>query len=145
MTWKGLFQHFEQLPMDDWHTHDIEERWLYQLPNYVFITHNIMVPTPILISSVTLTTYNNNLAYGSGNDNGNEVIRSGIAIESISISPSTKLIVYYQHSTILWNSFENYIRITKQFKWKNYKINKDSNINHMKAYKRSMHKCICWS
>lgn len=80
--------------MDDYHkfkhTHDIEEWLLYQLPNYVFITHNIMVPTPILVSSVTLTTYNNDLAYGSGNDNGSGIIGSGIAIESINISPSTK-------------------------------------------------------
>jgi hypothetical protein len=49
-----------------------------------------MVPTPILISNVTVTTYNNNLTCGSGNDNGSRVIGNGIAIKSISISPSTK-------------------------------------------------------
>ncbi len=53
-------------------------------------THNIMVPTPILISSVILTTYNNDLACGNGNDNGSGVIGSGIAIKSININPSTK-------------------------------------------------------
>lgn len=147
MTWKGLFQHLEQSPMDDYHkfkhTRDIEEWWLYQLPTYVFITHNIMVPTPILISSVTLTTYSNDLAYGSGNDNGSGVIGSGVAMKALVSTLPLKLMVYYQHSTILWNFLENYVRIMKQSKWKNYKINKDSNINHMKAYKRSMHKCIC--
>jgi hypothetical protein len=56
-----------------------------------------------------------------------------------------KLMVYYQCSTLLWNFFKNCVRITKQSKWKNYKINKNSNINHKKAYKRSMHKCIRWS
>ncbi len=60
------------------------------MPNYVFITHNIMVPIPILISNVILTTYNNDLACGSGNDNGRGIIGSGVAIESITISPSTK-------------------------------------------------------
>jgi hypothetical protein len=60
-----------------------------------------MVPTLIFISNVTLTTYNNDLACGSGNDNGSGIIESGIAIESISISPSIKTNGYYQHSTLL--------------------------------------------
>jgi hypothetical protein len=60
-----------------------------------------MVPTPILISNVTLTTHNNDLACGSGNDNGSGIIESGIAIKSISISPSIKTNGYYQHSTLL--------------------------------------------
>jgi hypothetical protein len=59
-------------------------------PTMCLFTHNIMVPTPILISSVILTTYNNDLACGNGNDNGSGVIGSGIAIKSININPSTK-------------------------------------------------------
>jgi hypothetical protein len=60
-----------------------------------------MVPTPILISSVTLTTYSNDLAYGSGNDNGSGVIGSGVAMKALVSALPLKLMVYYQHSTIL--------------------------------------------
>jgi hypothetical protein len=60
-----------------------------------------MVPTPILISSVTLKTYNNNLAYGSGNDNGSGVIGSGITMKALISTLPLKLMVYYQHSILL--------------------------------------------
>jgi hypothetical protein len=55
-----------------------------------------MVPTPILISSVTLTAYNNNLARGSGNNNGSGIIRSGIAMKALVSALPLKLMVYYQ-------------------------------------------------
>jgi hypothetical protein len=60
-----------------------------------------MVPTPILISSVTLTAYNNNLARGSGNNNGSGIIRSGIAMKALVSALPLKLMVYYQCSTLL--------------------------------------------
>ncbi len=51
MAWKGLFQHLEKPPMDDYfefkHAHKIQiEEWqLYQLPNYVSITRGIVAPS----------------------------------------------------------------------------------------------------
>ncbi len=58
LAWKGLFQHLEGLPMDDYHEFcdaheaDIKERHQYWLPNYFSITKGQLVastPTPSTI------------------------------------------------------------------------------------------------
>ncbi len=68
MVWKGLFQHLEVLPMDDYNfesmcSHDIHiaELWLYWSPNYVSIINGLMV----LVATTTIST-NTNSINGSG-------------------------------------------------------------------------------
>jgi hypothetical protein len=49
------------------------------------------------------------------------------------------------HSTLLWIFYVNYNKITKGSKLKNYGVYINSNISHMKAYKRLMCEWDNWS
>ncbi len=77
MAWKGLFQHLERPPMDDYyefkHAHKIQiEEWqLYRLPNYVSITGGIVAP------SGTTTIPNTSLVSGSENGSVSGTTKSG--------------------------------------------------------------------
>jgi uncharacterized membrane protein YgcG len=77
MARKGLFQHLENLLMDDSHefrcAHDIHiDEWrVYWFPNYVFITRGIMA------LSGAMTTLGINSTSGNGSANGNGVTKSG--------------------------------------------------------------------
>jgi len=76
MAWKGLFQHLENLLMDDYHefrcAHDIQiDEWqLYWSPNYVSITKGIVAP------SSAMTTLGISSASGNKNANGSVVTES---------------------------------------------------------------------
>jgi len=82
MARKGLFQHLENLFMDDYHefkcAHDIQiNEWqLYWSPNYVSITRDI-----VALSSAT-TILGINLASGNKSANGNRVTESGRTTKS---------------------------------------------------------------
>jgi hypothetical protein len=77
MAWKGLFQHLEGPPMDDYHefkcAHEIQiEEWeLYWSPNYVSITKGIMAPSGAMV------TLSINSASGSKNASDNGTTKSG--------------------------------------------------------------------
>ncbi len=89
MAWKGLFQHLEGLPMDDYyefkcvHEIQIKEWQFYWSPNYVFITKGIVAP------SGATATLSINLASGNGNTSGNGATTSGGIIGGGSARAST--------------------------------------------------------
>jgi hypothetical protein len=91
MAWKGLFQHLENLLMDDYHefscAHDIQiNKWrLYWSPNYVSITMGIVAP------SGATTTLGISLASGNRKASGNGVTESGGTIEGGGARASTNM------------------------------------------------------
>jgi uncharacterized membrane protein YgcG len=79
MAWKGLFQHFEKLPMDVYHefrhAHEIQiEKWqLYWSPNYVYITKGIVAPS----GATTILNISSSNKSGSGSASGSGTTGSG--------------------------------------------------------------------
>ncbi len=65
---EGVFKHLQGSPINDYHefkhAHEeyIEERWLYQLPDYVSITNGILASNDTMIVSKITITYNNDFA-----------------------------------------------------------------------------------
>jgi hypothetical protein len=90
MTWKGLFQHLESLPLDEYyefkHAHEIqiEEWWLYWSPNYVSITRGIVAPSVAMATPSISSTNGSRSAISSGNTINGGITEGGGARASTS-------------------------------------------------------------
>ncbi len=102
-AWKGLFQHLEGSPMDEYHefrrAHEIliNEWRLYRSPNYVSIIRGIVAP------SGATTTLNISLASGSATSSG--TTKGG------GVGASTSTWAHCMYLTQLWNSSVSYEKL----------------------------------
>jgi hypothetical protein len=110
MVWKGLFQHLEGSPMDDYHefkrAHEIqiEKWWLYWFPNYVFVTTRIVAPSGVTTIPITSSTSGSENATSSG------AIKSGGTTGGGSVGDST-------NAWGPWPIFNPIVEFFRELRW----------------------------